>query len=109
MNAPFTTRPVWQIRASFICPNHTPTGANDITTEPRPLPNIAIEIERDWKNVNYAARPYLDAMQCLLGVNDKYYCDSARDIVRYFLSNARAWRGDTATRIKTELKGMIGA
>jgi hypothetical protein len=37
-----------------------------------------------------------------------YYSDSARVIIRYFLSNARAWRGDTAARIKSELKGMIG-
>jgi hypothetical protein len=78
-----------------------------MTDETRPIRTIALEIERDWKNVNYAARPYLDAMQCLLGVNDMYYRDSARDIIRYFLSNARAWRGDTAARIKTELKGMV--
>ena len=79
-----------------------------MTDETRPIRTIALEIERDWKNVNYAARPYLDAMQCLLGVNDMYYSDSARVIIRYFLSNARAWRGDTAARIKSELKGMIG-
>jgi len=27
--------------------------------------------------------------------------------VRYFLSNATTWRGDTARRIKAELKEML--
>ena len=75
--------------------------------ETRPVRTIALEIERDWRNINYAARPYLDAMQCLLGVNDTYYQDNARDIIRYFLSNAGSWRGETAQRVKAELKGMI--
>lgn len=75
--------------------------------ETRPIRTIALEIERDWRRVNYAARPYLDAMQCLLGVNDRYYQDEARDIIRYFLSNATAWRGEKARAIKAELKGMI--
>ena len=75
----------------------------------RPIRTIALEIERDWQNVNYAARPYLDAMQCLLGVNDTYFQDDARGIIRYFLSNAATWRGDTAKRIKAELKEMIDA
>lgn len=78
-----------------------------MTQDTRPIRTIALEIERDWKNVNYAARPYLDAMQCLLGVNDTYYMDDARGIIRYFLSNATSWRGEKAREIKAELKGMI--
>ena len=72
----------------------------------RPLATIAREIRSDWKNVNYAAKPYLDAMAQLNSINDSYYYDSARSVVLYFLGNASAWRGDTAKRVKLELKAM---
>lgn len=73
----------------------------------RPLSAIAVEIRRDWKNVNYAAKPYLDAMSTLDSINDNYFMDSAASIVRYFLANASTWRGETAKRIKLELKAML--
>jgi len=76
----------------------------------RPLHVIAAEIRKDWSKrgkINYAAVPYLDAMSELNGIDDMYYMDSAKSIVRYFLSNARAWRGDVARRVKAELKGML--
>ena len=72
----------------------------------RPLHEIAREIRSDWKKVNYAAVPYLEAMGTLDRIEDKYYLDSGRSIVLYFLSNASSWRGDVARRIKKELKGM---
>ena len=68
---------------------------------------IAREISADWANVNYAARPYLDAMSQLDSVRDKYGYDDGKSIVLYFLANAGAWRGDTARRIKAQLKAMI--
>ena len=68
---------------------------------------IAREISADWANVNYAARPYLDAMSQLDSVRDKYGYDDGKSIVLYFLANAGAWRGDTARRIKSQLKAMI--
>lgn len=73
----------------------------------RPLYAIAAEIRSDWKNVNYAAEPYLEAMDSLSAVEDRFFQDNAADIVRYFLANAGSWRGDTARRIKAELKGML--
>lgn len=73
----------------------------------RPLATIAREIRADWKNVNYAAKPYLNAMASLNSINDSYYYDSARSVVSYFLSNASAWRGDTAKRVKLELRAMV--
>lgn len=73
----------------------------------RPLYEIAREIKSNWKQVNYAARPYLDAMASLNSINDHYYCDSGRTVVLYFLSNANTWKGETARRIKTELKTMV--
>lgn len=74
----------------------------------RPLYEIARDIRRDWgSNVNYAAQPYLDAMRELDSINDRYYSDTAKSIVAYFLSNASSWRGETAKAIKAELKAMM--
>lgn len=73
----------------------------------RPLSEIAREIRKDWKNVNFAAKPYLDAMSTLGSINERYGYDSARSIVLYFLSNAGSWRGETAKRVKAELNAML--
>jgi hypothetical protein len=67
---------------------------------------IAREIRKDWKKVNYAAAPYLDAMDYLATMKDMYGFDNAESIVLYFLCNASTWRGETAKRIKAELKAM---
>ena len=73
----------------------------------RPLHQIAREISQDWKKVNYAAKPYLEAMSTLDSIKDNYYMDSGLSIVAYFLSNASTWRGEKAKMIKKELKGMM--
>jgi hypothetical protein len=73
----------------------------------RPLHEIAADIRTDWVKINYAAVPYLRAMARLTNITDDYNSDSAKDIVLYFLSNATSWRGETARRIKAELKGMV--
>lgn len=73
----------------------------------RPLYEIAREIRKDWKNVSAYAAPYLQAMFSLDSVNDDYGFDSGRSIVSYFLANAGSWRGETAKRIKAELKAMV--
>jgi hypothetical protein len=76
-------------------------------TEKRSLSTIAAEIRKDWgSKVNFAAKPYLSAMAGLDSVNDQYGYDDARSIVLYFLSNASSWRGETAKRIKAELKSL---
>jgi hypothetical protein len=72
----------------------------------RSLSSIAREIVRDWKNINYAAKPYLCAMQTMGDIRESYGYDSGKSVVLYFLSNASAWRGETAKRIKAELKAM---
>ena len=76
-------------------------------TTARPLYYIAAEIRHDWLKVNYAAKPYLDAMATLESASDSYGHDTARSIVCYFLSNATAWKGETARRIKAELKSLF--
>ena len=75
---------------------------------PRPLYEIAREIRRDWgSKVNFGAKPYLDAMGSLDKISDNYFYDSGESVVAYFLSNASTWRGDTARRVKAELKEML--
>ena len=80
--------------------------AQTTSTNARPLYEIAKEIKNDWKNVNFAAKPYLDAMASLNSIEDNYGWDSGKSIVLYFLSNASSWRGETAKRIKAELRAM---
>jgi hypothetical protein len=73
----------------------------------RPIYEIAREIRRDWHNVNYAAKPYLAAMSSLADCYDDYGAESARSVILYFLGNATSWRGETAKRIKMELRLLI--
>lgn len=73
----------------------------------RLLSHIAAEIARDWRPVNYAAKPYLEAMFCLASIRDPYFDDSGVSVVSYFLANATTWRGDTARRVKAELRAMV--
>lgn len=74
----------------------------------RALWEIGVEIERDWGAKMYPpARPYVHALRSLGSVADTYGADSADTIVRYFLANAGTWRGETARRVKAELKRMI--
>ena len=76
--------------------------------EYRPLHEIAREVRSDWgSKVNFAAKPYLDAMSGMGDISGSYGLDSGVSIVTYFLSNARTWKGETAKRVKAELKAMI--
>ena len=78
-----------------------------MTTNTRPIHEIARDVRATWSNVSGFAEPYLDAMQYLTSIDDDYYLDSGRSVVLYFLSNAASWRGDDARRIKKELKEML--
>ena len=73
----------------------------------RSLNVIARDIIRDWTKPNIGAVPYLDAMHSLQTITDKYYYDDAESVVRYFLANATAWKGETARAIKAELKTLL--
>lgn len=77
-------------------------------TTVRPIHEIAAEIKKVWPKPYFGAKPYLDAMASLSGVNDFYFADSASEICIRFLCNATTWRGDDARRIKKELKSMFG-
>ena len=73
----------------------------------RRIYEITTEIRQDWKKVSPYAVPYLEAMDGLVTVDEKYGLDSAASVIRYFLGNATTWRGDVARRIKKELNAMI--
>jgi len=73
----------------------------------RELRAIAAEIDQDWPQPYFGAVPYLAAMRSLGSINESFGEDPADDVVLYFLSNAKTWRGETARRIKAELKAMI--
>lgn len=73
----------------------------------RLLCDIARDIQRDWTRPYFGAVPYIEAMTLLTGVNDMYGADRAEDIVRYFLANARTWRGETARNVKAELQALL--
>lgn len=68
---------------------------------------IASAIQKHWKSVNYAAKPYLDAMHGMEKIDDDYGHDSGRSIVNYFLSNANQFKGPEAKAIKAELKRRL--
>lgn len=68
---------------------------------------IADEIRNDWRKPYFGAAPYLHAMGRLAFMSDSDGHDTARGIVLYFLSNAKAWRGPVAKRIKSELNSML--
>ena len=75
--------------------------------EARTINVIAREVYGDWKNVNFAAKPYLEAMLSLDSIKDRFDHDSAESVVLYFLSNASTWRGETARRVKVELNALL--
>lgn len=78
-------------------------------TQPRTLDVIAREIARDpaYSSSRWCAEPYRSSMASLNSLSDSYGADSARSIVLYFLSNTAQWRGETARRIKAELRAML--
>lgn len=78
-------------------------------TQPRKLYEIAAEIRKDWTKPYFGAVPYLGAMHGLETVHDSYLAEDGKSIVLYFLANAATWKGETARRIKAELKRMAAA
>ena len=78
------------------------------TPNTRPISAIAREIRDDWKKVNYAAAPYLQAMLTLRSLETSFGHDSGENIVRYFLCNASSYRGGKAKALKAELKTLCG-
>ena len=89
------------------------TGTSEFDLQHMSLHALARLIRKDWKNVNFAAAPYLDAMATMDSVDTQYGYDSGDSIVRYFLSNASTYGKRTSRGIvdpadvKRELKRRI--
>lgn len=76
------------------------------------LSNIAAIIKNDWRRtspggVNYAAKPYLDAMSVMTTVKDNYGAEDGKTIVTYALCNMSTWKGEVAKLVKAHLKTLI--
>jgi hypothetical protein len=100
------------IGSSQLTPKATPSAAPRLPDlKQLSIMQLANLVERDWsgrgKGVNYAARPYLDAMKQLHSHRDNYYYDPGHMVIRYFLSNARGWSGPTAKAVKAELNRRL--
>lgn len=82
---------------------------SDKTQNTRSVSSIARDIRADWgSKVNFAARPYLQAMLSIDSTLDSFGHDSGDSIVRYFLCNASSYRGEKAKALKAELKTLCG-
>lgn len=80
----------------------------------RPLYEIAAEIRADYaakgKPVHYAAKPYVDALTTMpvhTDLRSRFYDDPVDELVIRLLGNLGTWRGETATRVKDELKAAL--
>lgn len=76
----------------------------------RSLSVIFSEVRSDWAKANdenHPAGAYAVPLSSLDSLDDSYGADNARGLVRYFLANAGGWRGETAKRVKAELKNMV--
>lgn len=95
--------------ADVVIADNARTEAAQAPTAERFLFQIAADIRATWPNVYFGAVPYLDAMRYLQGLDSHYGMEQADDVVLYFLSNAKTWRGEDARRIKAELQAMLKA
>lgn len=72
------------------------------------ISELADVIYADWGHaISFSARPYLEAMTSLKNEDDMYGNESGREILQYFLINARQWRGETARAVKKEIKDRL--
>lgn len=81
-----------------------------MSTTTRPLYEIAREALHDPAlkgNARAWSMPYLQALMSCSSAIDRYFEDDARSLVAYALSNLTGWRGDTARRVKAELKAHL--
>jgi len=75
----------------------------------RAVNEIARDVRAEWgAKVNYAARPYLNAMLQIEAGQQSFGQDDTKSVVLYFLGNARSFRGPRAKELKAELKAAVG-
>jgi hypothetical protein len=74
----------------------------------RDLNVIAFEIFPAWPKVSQSpAYPYAIGLCSVAAPGDRYGCETGRDLVQGFLSNAGTWHGEKAKAVKTELRKIL--
>lgn len=71
------------------------------------IAQLAALTKRDWAKPHYTAAPYLNAMLHMQSTNDKFGLDSGEEVVLRFLCNCQTWHGETARRVKAELRKRV--
>ena len=76
----------------------------------RALSEIAKEIRADWRVINNAAaREALECMDRMGQITERFVADpNGYPAVGTFLAHSVGWRGETARRVKKELRTMCG-
>jgi hypothetical protein len=77
---------------------HTPDPLINQEIRARPLPEIAVDIDKHWPGMSGEAIPYV--LQLL---------DGKPEAIQNFLYAARYWQGDDARRLKAELRAVRDA
>jgi hypothetical protein len=80
---------------------------SDRTGRTRSLASIAAEIRTSWAEPHFTAVPYIEALAHMSKVTDRYGREDGDRMVLCFLNEAVRWRGETARRIKAELRQML--
>ncbi len=78
------------------------------------LNQIAYIINKDWRKtakngIYFGAKPYIEAMECMVNISDNYIVEKGTSIVNYFLANSQTWKGEVAKAIKAELNRRVKA
>lgn len=76
----------------------------------RGLNVITKEVRKNWSSPYIGATPWLMYMSNIYSdnLNTEYQGVMGREAVTEFLDNADTWEGEVATKIKAELKKMLG-
>lgn len=87
------------------------TTPRPVNAGPRTIKTIAADIRTEWtkggKQVYFAALPFLDAMDSLEAMTDRFGDDDAEYVVLRFLSNAAQFKGPQARLLKEELRALL--
>lgn len=78
------------------------------TLRPRTLQEIAEEIADDWDDCPSEIDDLLDGLRLSETIYDIVHERTAGDLVRDFLRLSKDWTGNTAKRVRHELRGKLG-
>ena len=68
---------------------------------------IRADLKAQGKKMPFGAEPYLDALDTMGDMSEKYFEDDGSSIVAYTLSNLASYRGETARQVKAELNARF--